>query len=78
MITLAEIRANPTQYIELSGSGVIRHHSQLEKEFEGNFQLLIACVEDNIVERRYEGELSEHINWNSVFKDYDISYGNRV
>ena len=56
----------------VSEDGGIHYESILQKEWEQSgedFELLILCVEDNIVTE--DGEDEEVINWGDVRRDYE-------
>lgn len=57
------------EYIYLQ-DGKIVHESIFNKHFDGNLELLLSCVENNIVDDFYEGEIGEYIDWSMIFDDY--------
>lgn len=54
VITLTHLRTNPEMYIELDTDG-IHYASNFERDFEGDFNLLMKCIEANIKEGFDEG-----------------------
>lgn len=53
--------------IHIDNYGSIVCDSVFEREFEGDIDLLIACIEDNIYE---DDNGYEVIDWELVFRDY--------
>jgi len=58
--------------ISLLDEGGIEYQPIVEQEFDGDFNLLMSCVEDNIVLNE-GGE--EEINWYTVGIDYRLITG---
>jgi len=61
-------------YIWLTKNGIEFQH-EVETEFDGDFNLLLACIEDNIVTTE-SGE--EAINWYAVGIDYRLNVLNGI
>ena len=56
------------EYIYLNDTGKIVWQSVIEKHFDGDFPLLMDCVETNIFTD--EEGTGDHIDWSMVFDDY--------
>lgn len=54
-------------YIHINSSGIIVYQSIFQKEFDGDFELLMSLIEDNIY---IDNHRAEYINWQNVIKQY--------
>jgi len=65
-MTLKDFEDEPSRYIWMR-DGKIVYDSIFKKEFEGNLNLLLSCIEDNI----YEDDCN--INYHQSVMDYKAS-----
>ena len=65
-MTLKDFEDEPSRYIWMR-DGKIVYDSIFKKEFEGNLNLLLSCIEDNI----YEDDCN--INYHQAVMDYKVS-----
>lgn len=68
-ITITHLKANPEMYVEFNGDG-IHYASNLESNFEGDFNLLMDCISANIEEGT--------INFDKGFQAYLDQTGGEV
>lgn len=52
-----------SDHICLTSTGALKYESIFERDFKGDFSLLMSCIEDNVIN-------DSTIDWPSVEKDY--------